>query len=210
MINIDKIDDGLPISVIVPLSNNRKDFFYNFVLPLVEANNPNEIIINDDLGSAPKKRNNGVKKSTQPYLFFLDDDILLPKNYLETLHNSIKNSDYAYAYTGYKGIVLHPESHPMKGNFEIKSNEFDGNKLKRGNYISTMSLIKKDCFPFFDEKLKRFQDWDIFLNMYINNNYQGKFIPNLQFMAYYIDKGITSTDNSMVESYNIIKNKYNL
>ena len=77
-IKVDRVDEGLPISVIVPLSKNRRSFFENFVLPLIEANNPVEIIVNDDEGRAPKKRNDGFKKSTQPFLFFCDDDILLP------------------------------------------------------------------------------------------------------------------------------------
>lgn len=78
MIKVDKIDDGLPISVIVPLSKNRRDFFETMTLPLIEANDVNEIIVNDDEGRAPKKRNAGFKKSTQPFIFFCDDDILLP------------------------------------------------------------------------------------------------------------------------------------
>lgn len=216
MINIDNIDYGLPISVIVPLSKNRRTFFYNMVLPLIEANNPNEIIIVDDKGSAPKKRNDGFKKSTQPYIFFCDDDVLLPSNLLEKFFNELKSlenegfKEYGYIYCGYKGIVLHPESHPMKGNFEIKSQEFDGEKLKRGNYISTMSLINKKHFPMFDEKLRRFQDWDLYLNMYINKKIKGKFIEDIVFYAYYLDRGITNNENNMLESYNIIKNKYNL
>ena len=86
-ITIDKIDgdDVLPISVIVPLSKNRTDFFYRFVLPLIEANNPAEIIINDNDEGAPKKRNDGFDKSTQQYLFFCDDDLLLPSDHLEKL-----------------------------------------------------------------------------------------------------------------------------
>ena len=67
MIKIDKIDDGLPISVIVPLSEKKEKFFYEYVYPLIEINNPNEIIINNYKGLAPKKRNIGFDKSTQPY-----------------------------------------------------------------------------------------------------------------------------------------------
>jgi glycosyltransferase involved in cell wall biosynthesis len=214
-IKIDNIDDGLPISVIVPLDKKRRNFFENFVLPLIEANEPNEIIINDDIGSAPKKRNNGFKKSTQPYIFFCDDDIILPANYLQTLYKTLRNNEslknvkIGYVYTGYQGIVLHPESHPMKGNFKISSGPFDGNRLRRGNYISTMTLIKKEYFPMFDESLKRFQDWDIFLTMY-QNGIQGVFISDIQFFAYYLDKGITTNTNSEQEAYNVIARKHGL
>ena len=156
MITIDKIDDGLPISVIIPLSKNRKDFFENMVLPLIEANNVNEIIVNDDEGRAPKKRNDGFKKSTQPFIMFIDDDILLPSNYILTLYNIlIKNHDIDFAYTGYDGIVLHPESHPIGGNFRIPPVEFNPKALNYGNYISTMTLMRREVFPMFDENTIR-------------------------------------------------------
>ena len=111
MIEIDKIEDGLPVSVIVPLSEKRRDFFYNMVYPLLQASNVNEIIINTDLGNAPKKRNDGFDKSTQPYIFFCDDDILIPTNYIENLYNVLsKSPELAFTYTGYQGIVVHPEN----------------------------------------------------------------------------------------------------
>ena len=210
MIKIDKIDDGLPISVIVPLSEKREKFFYEYVYPLIEINNPNEIIINKYNGLAPKKRNMGFDKSTQPYVFFCDDDILLPNEYLLKLYNALtKAINVGYVYTGYNGIVLHPETHPMKGNFEIKSNDFNANLLKKTNYISTMSLIKREVFPRFDENLKRFQDWDIYLTM-LSNGIVGKFVKDLRFMAYYIDSGITTNNNDIYDAYRIIKHKHNL
>jgi hypothetical protein len=56
MIDVIVYDDGLPISVIIPTTKDklRKDFFENYVFPLIDANRPMEIIINDDLGGAPK------------------------------------------------------------------------------------------------------------------------------------------------------------
>lgn len=215
MISVDKIDDGLPISVIVPLINERKEFFNNFTLPLIEANNPNEIIINNNFGSAPKKRNEGFKKATQEYLFFCDDDIILPANYLQTLYNklkSVENRDditIGYAYTGYYGIVMYPQSHPMKGNFQIQSRHFNSDALKRGNYISTMSLINRKYFPMFDENLKRLQDWDVFLTM-LENGIHGVFIENLKFYAYYLDEGITANTNSEREAYMRIITKHKI
>jgi len=211
MIRVDKVEDGLPISVIVPLAKKRRSFFDNYVLPLIEANNPMEIIVNDNDGLAPKKRNDGFKKATQPFIFFCDDDILLPANYLETLYNNLikQPETVGYTYTGYDGIVLNPQIHPMRGNFEIKSVEFNGNTLRRGNYISTMTLVKKDIFPMFDERLKRFQDWDIWLTL-LEKGYNGVLTKDLKFFAYYLDEGITSVSNNQNEAYMIIKSKHNI
>lgn len=210
-IQIDKIDDGLPISVIVPLNKKRSEFFNNYVLPLIEANNPNEIIINSDGGLAPKKRNDGFKKSTQPYVFFCDDDILLPANYLESLYNNLlkQPKNIGYTYTGYEGIVLNPVTHPMRGNFKIQSVIFDPNALKNANYISTMSLMRREIFPQFDENLKRFQDWDIYLTL-LNKGIYGILTKNITFFAYYLDEGITSNSNNQNEAYHIIRQKHNI
>lgn len=195
MIKVDKVDEGLPVSVIVPLSKSRKNFFDNMVLPLIEANDVIEIIINDNEDSAPKKRNEGFKKSTQPYVFFCDDDILLPANYIKSLYTTLVNNTKAsFAYTGYQGIVLNPASHPMHGNFQIPSRPFSAQVLKGMNYISTMSLIKRDDFPMFDESLHRLQDWDVWLTI-VENGGSGVLVPNLNFYAFYLDDGITSKNN---------------
>lgn len=208
-ITIDKVEDEgvLPISVIVPLSKNRRTFFDNFVLPLIEANNPAEIIVNDNEGGAPKKRNDGFDKSTQPYVFFCDDDILLPADHLQKLYDALEKargvelkslppeSSIGYAYSGYHGIVLHPNTHPMRGNFNIQTRIFNPKALKSGNYISTMSLINRDVFPRFDESLKRLQDWDLWLTM-LKDDIHGVAVLNNEFYAYYLDEGITSNTNN--------------
>jgi glycosyltransferase involved in cell wall biosynthesis len=210
MIKVDKVEDGLPVSVIVPLSKNRREFFNNMVLPLLEANNPNEIIINDNEGNAPKKRNEGFEKSTQPFTFFCDDDILLPADYIECLLRALqKHPEVGFAYTGYHGIVLHPESHPIHGNYEIPAIEFSAQALKYGNYISTMSLMRRELFPMFDENLKRLQDWDVFLTM-VERGVKGILVPSQTFYAYYLDSGITSNTNSEIDAINAIRAKHNI
>jgi glycosyltransferase involved in cell wall biosynthesis len=219
MIDVDKydeeFDDTLPVSFIVPLSPKRRDFFENFVRPLLEANRPAEIIVNDNPGGAPKKRNDGFLKSTQPYIFFCDDDVLLRKDTLEKLYELLqKNPDKAYAYTGYHGIVMHPHTHPMRGNFKIPSLPFDAKRLKQGNYISTMALVRRECLPAplpFDETLKRLQDWDVWLTM-LENGHEGILLPEEKNMyhAYYLDEGITSNNNNENENLMIVLRKHNL
>ena len=212
-ISVDTVDDGLPISVIVPLTKSRTDFLNNMVLPMLEANNPNEIIVNDNEGGAPKKRNDGFDKSTQPYVFFCDDDIILPANYLQSLLDTLKQNELrsdaiiGYSYTGYYGVVLHPESHPFRGNFRTPSTPFNPTALKANNYISTMSLMHKEVFPRFDESLTRFQDWDMYLTM-LKQGVQGVMVPDIFFWAYYLDAGITSNNNSISEAVQKIRNKH--
>jgi glycosyltransferase involved in cell wall biosynthesis len=219
MIEIDKLheefEDTLPVSFVVPLSIKRRDFFENFVRPLLEANRPAEIIVNDNPGGAPKKRNDGYEKSTQPYIFFCDDDILLRKDTLEKLFDLLqKNPTKAYAYTGYHGIVMHPQTHPMRGNFDIPSIPFNGTRLKQGNFISTMALVRRECLPQpkpFDESLKRLQDWDLWLTMLENGN-EGIMLPDIKNMyhAYYLDEGITSNGNNEQEGLMKVLTKHRM
>ncbi len=210
MIKVDKVDDGLPVSVIIPLSKNRREFFHDMVLPLLEANNPIEIVINDNEGNAPKKRNDGFEKSTQPFVLFCDDDILLPANYIGTLLEALqKHPEVGFAYSGYHGIVLHPETHPIHGNFEIPAIHFDAQALKYGNYISTMSLMRRELFCGFDEKLKRLQDWSLWLTI-VERGAKGILVPSQTFYAYYLDSGITSNNNSEIDAVNAIRAKHNI
>lgn len=216
MITVDKLyedfDDTLPISVIVPMSEKRRHFFDNFVYPLLEANRPAEIIVNNNFGGAPKKRNEGFDKSTQEFVFFCDDDILLPKDLLEKLYKLlVANPNKAYAYTGYHGIVMHPNTHPMRGNFQIPSIPFSGEKLRQGNYISTMSLVRRDSFPRFDESLKRLQDWDVWLTM-LAKGHEGIMLGGAEnmFHAYYLDEGITSNGNNERDGLMAIVQKHKL
>jgi glycosyltransferase involved in cell wall biosynthesis len=208
--------DALPISVIVPLGESkvRKAFFLNFTLPLIKANKPKEIIIVEGDNNAPTKRNYGFESSTEPFIFFCDDDILLPATHLSNLLSKLKearigNKNVSYSYTGYTGIVIDKSTHPMKGNFPLKGERFNPDKLKRGNYISTMALIVREHFPRFDETLDRFQDWDLWLTM-LGKDKIGVLKPGSGFFAFYLDTGITSTKNKPSVLVDHIKNKHSI
>lgn len=195
MIEVIKINGGIPVSVIVPLQEKRKEFFYSFVLPMLMANNPYEIIINDNDGNAAKKRNEGFQSSSCPFVFPCDDDIVLPKNYLQKLYDSIKeDSTVGYVYTGYTAIVLYPKTHPNKENYKAPTQDFNGDDLRQGNYISSMSLMKREIYPSFDESLPQYDDYDMYLRL-LDKGVFGKACHGIEFLAFYIDEGITSVNN---------------
>ncbi len=120
-----------------------------------------------------------------------------------------KNPNASYSYTGYYGIVVDNSNHPIRENFRIPTIPFNEIKLKSANYISTMSLIRREAFPMFDENLKRFQDWDLWLTM-LKNGKKGVSVPDLEFFAYYLDEGITSNTNNEQEAILAIIRKHNL
>ncbi|NUM25378.1 MAG: glycosyltransferase family 2 protein [Candidatus Buchananbacteria bacterium] len=127
-------------------------------------------IINQQNKGAAHARNQGAKISRSPFIIFCDADIIMYPKMLETMIKTLKvNQNASYAYSsfkfGFKNFKLFP---------------FDGEKLRQMPYIHTTSLIRREHFPGFDEKLKRFQDWDLWLTMY-KRGYVGHFIPQVLF-----------------------------
>ena len=53
-------------------------------------------------------------------------------------------------------------------------------KIETGNHIHTSSLIRRKDFTGFDPKLKRFQDWDLWLTM-LEDSKIGIHIPKVLF-----------------------------
>lgn len=122
-------------------------------------------IVTQDNKGASVARNAGAKIAASPYIIFCDADITLVPHALETMHDALeKHPTASYAYSSfYFGKEL------------FKLWPFDAQKLKQGPYIHTTSLIRTETFPGFDEKLKRFQDWDLWLTM-LKRGYTGIFI----------------------------------
>lgn len=181
----------LPISVVVPFSPHRDAFFYRFCLPSIEANRPAEIIVEEGSGSAPVKRNRGADKAREEYLFFCDDDSILAGDCLKRMYEEIEGKEAGFSYSHYMGVVNGVEMHPIGRNFVQKSQPFDFEALQKNNYIDTMSLLKREYFPRFDEELAGYQDWDLWLRI-AKSGVKGQFIDEVLFLKFYFDKGISS------------------
>ena len=127
-------------------------------------------IINQENRGAPAARNRGFKKSGGEFLIFCDADVKAkPNMLLKMLEVLEKHPEVSYAYSsfrfGWKNFRLH---------------EFDGNALRKMNYITTTSLIRREHFPGFDESLKKFQDWDLWLTM-LEQGHIGVWVPEILF-----------------------------
>lgn len=100
-------------------------------------------------------RNYGAKSALGEYLIFCDADIIMEADMLGLMLNKLReNANASFCYSsflwGRKKFILWP---------------YDAARLKKTPYINIASLIKKSHFPGFDEKLKRFQDWDLWLTL---------------------------------------------
>ncbi len=129
--------------------------------------------LRQDNKGAPAARNFGFNNSHGDYLLFLDADVIASVDMLEKLYIALeKNPQASYAYC----------DHYM-GFKRIPSRNFDADALKKNNYIPTMSLIRRSDFPCFDESLRRFQDWDLWLTMLEHGN-RGVYVSGFLWRAY--------------------------
>ncbi len=182
-----------PVSVVVPHQKSRSDFFRNYCLPSIEASNPTQILIEGGSGGACEKRNAGALKAEQPYILFVDDDTILRKDCLEKMVGRLEKEPKAgYAYSDYAAFAWPGIQHSEGPSFIMKSRAFDGDQLRKWNYIDTTSLIRRDIFPRFDRNLRRLQDWDLWLTL-LDSKITGSYIDQALFMKFSIDRGISQT-----------------
>lgn len=130
-------------------------------------------IIRQTHGGASAARNRGAREGTAEYLLFCDADISLNKTFLKKTIETLKtNQKTSYCYTSFK-----------YGWKKFKLWQFDFDKLKQMPYIHTTSLLRRAHFPGFDETLKRFQDWDLWLTM-LEGGYAGIHVPQVLFTVH--------------------------
>lgn len=133
------------------------------------ASIPLKIIRQENKGAAAA-RNRGFKDSRGEYVIFWDADTIAKPQLLEKMQAALEqNPDSSYAYSQFKF-----------GWKTIRSHAFDPEVLQKTNFIDTTSLIRRADFCGFDKKLKRFQDWDLWLSLLAQGKI-GVFIPEVLF-----------------------------
>ena len=127
-------------------------------------------IINQENRGAPAARNRGFKESTGQFVIFSDADVKAkPEMLQKTLEALEKHPEASYAYSSF-----------MWGRKKFPLHEFNLDALKKMNYITSTSLIRREHFPGWDESLKKFQDWDLWLTM-LKQNHAGIWVPEILF-----------------------------
>lgn len=104
---------------------------------------------------AAAARNRGAREARGTFVMFVDADASMPPDTLARLHHALcTHPRAAYAYGDFR-----------YGWKRFRAGEFDARRLRQRNDIHTGALIRLERFPGFDESLKRFQDWDLWLTM---------------------------------------------
>lgn len=132
----------------------------------------NCLFINQENKGAPAARNRGREAAKGDYLFFCDADAVLKETALEELLASLAwHPEASYAYSSFQW-----------GKKLFKLASFDADRLRQEPYIHTMSLIKALDYPDsgWDQSIKKFQDWDLWLTM-LKNGKTGVFVDKVLF-----------------------------
>ena len=184
-----------PVTVIIPTIESRTRFLMTDCLPSVYDNRPSQVVIvGGDDWNGNEKRNSGAAAATQPYVLFVDDDSRLMPGAIGHLLNGIAD-DSAFCFGGYKynvsrrpeSLAASPETLPPN---EVYPGKWHPERLKTGNYIDTTSLIRRSMFPGFDPKIRRFQDWDLWLTM-AGLGRRGSYIPFCVVEKFVIDERVS-------------------
>jgi glycosyltransferase involved in cell wall biosynthesis len=119
------------------------------------------LFLSQENQGAPAARNRGLVEAKGEYVLFCDADAVLVTSALYDLLSVLESiPEASYAYPSF-----------LWGKKLFKVGSFDEEKLKTGPYIHTMALIRKDALPTpaWDENIKKFQDWDLWLRMLAEN-----------------------------------------
>lgn len=152
----------------------------------------------DDSKGVNFYRNRGADLHRHKLLLFSDADISWKPNALERLRNRLINTSSAsYSYGAYE----------MDGKVQCNI-EFDAVKMRRMNFVSTMSMIRAEHFPGFDEDILRLTDWALWRKM-LQNNHMGVYVGEGLIFTTKVRDGITFNGPvTWTEAYNKVIERY--
>ncbi len=179
------------VSIIIPVFNRPEVFERSLASALEQTYSNIEIIVVDDGSNpsitienkrvqlfhqankgAPAARNFGFSKSSGEYVIFWDADVMADSRMIEKMVVALENNPAAsYAYSDF-----------YFGKKKMPARPFDANCLRKVNFITTISLIRREDFPGFDESIIKFQDWDLWLTM-LQKNKTGVYVPEYLFLV---------------------------
>lgn len=129
---------------------------------------------------AAAARNEGAKTASGTYLLFVDADAVLVPHAIQLMVETLRaHPDASFVYSSFRF-----------GWKRFPSRPFDAEALRRGPYIHTTSLLRRNAFSGFDESLKKLQDWDLWLTI-VERGGVGVWIPEELFRLSVGRKGMS-------------------
>lgn len=172
--NAHPILTGPLVSIIIPVYNHYKDLldclkhikqqsYKNYEIIVVDDGSDEKFelkdnsirLIRQENAGAPSARNIGFKESRGKYILFCDADVIMNPNMLAKMVETLEcNKHISFVYSSF-----------YFGWKRFEAIKFSPSILAKKNYIHTTSLIRREHVELFDESLKKFQDWDMWLQM---------------------------------------------
>lgn len=155
-------------------------------------------------GGACKARNEGYRMSIGEKVIFSDSDVYWRPGVFRIFHDEfLKTPDVDFIYGGFRWTDMEGGHLP---------HDFDPYLLEVSNYIDTNNPIKRewvDKVGGWDESLKRWQDWDLFLRI-TKSGAKGRRIQEITRDTDAPKAGDISAQNNYIETYKIVRAKNNL
>ena len=150
---------------IIVVNDGSTDDFYDVIEKYKNIFTYKLEYISQDNAGPQAARNAGAKRARGEFIIFCDADLELYPEMLKIMKGALRH---------------HPEVGFVYSSFMWRSKRFPSfpyseEKLKQMPYINTSSLMWREFFPGFDEKIKKFQDWDLWLTM-LENGHKGFWI----------------------------------
>jgi glycosyltransferase involved in cell wall biosynthesis len=153
-------------------------------------------------------RNFGFSKASGEYVVFLDADDYFRKDFLErTQYILQKNSKILLVYSDRTNIGDEDVLKSIGQSENWRTQDFDYQDLRKYNYISLPSLIRKNSFNGFDGKIKGFEDWEAWLNFLGPRS--AKRIPEPLFFVRFHKRNKTFVEQKAMERLKIL-NKHGI
>ncbi len=129
-------------------------------------------VISQENRGAAAARNAGARLAGGEYIIFWDADVVAQPAMLQKMARILEERpETSFVYCSFKF-----------GWKKFNCGPFDQAKLKKINYITTTTLLRRRDFPGFDASLKKFQDWDLWLTM-TEQGKGGYWVPEVLFTA---------------------------
>lgn len=151
-----------------------------------------------------RARNLGFGECSSPFVVFFDADNVMEPRFLEALRAALSaDPDAAFAYCdrtnfGEGDVSWYPQ--PMG---VWRSRPFDPAALRRHNYIDLATLLRSDRFPGFDESLRRYQDWDLWLSVVLGGGEEGCYVSEPLFRYRVHERSVSRREDADEAIYRV-------